>query len=175
MRALRIAVFGKPGGGKSTLAAQIARITALPLVQLDLIQYKSGGGEIPRDEFLARHRELLAQDAWVLDGFGTPHTFEAMLRAADVLVYVERPPLVHYWWVTKRLLKAPFSKPVGWPANSPMITSTLSSYRYLRLSPRFWTPALKQRLIAMQPEKRVVVIRRERDVESLLNELMKTK
>jgi hypothetical protein len=107
----------------------------------------------------------------LIDGFGTPQTFEAVLRAADVLVYVERATLIHYWWVAKRLIKSPFAKPVGWPENSPMVASTLSSYRSLKLSPRFWTPALRQQLLAMRPAKCVYVIRRESDVRSLLEEL----
>jgi len=169
--ALKVAVFGKPGGGKSILAQKIAIAAQLPLRQLDLIQYKKGGGRVPDEEFLARHAELLAQDRWVIDGFGTPQAFEAMLRAADVLVYVERSTPVHYWWVTKRLLKSPFADPIGWPEKSPMLASTLSSYRFLRLSPRFWTPAMRERLLAMRPAKRVFVIRRQSDVRSLLAEL----
>jgi hypothetical protein len=94
-----------------------------------------------------------------------------MLRAADVLVYIERAPLIHYWWTTKRLLKSPFSKPLGWPENSPMLASTISSYRFLRLSGRFWTPALKSRLLALRPDKRVYVVHRQADVASLLAEL----
>jgi len=40
---MKIAVFGKPGGGKSTLAGQIATTANLPLQQLDLLQYEKGG------------------------------------------------------------------------------------------------------------------------------------
>jgi adenylate kinase family enzyme len=168
---MKVAVFGKPGGGKSTLARQLAAATNLPLIQLDLVQYKAGGARVPDDEFLRQHAEILARPTWVVDGFGTPKAFEAMLRAADVLVYIERAPLIHYWWTTKRLLKSPFSKPLGWPENSPMLASTISSYRFLRLSGRFWTPALKSRLLALRPDKRVYVVHRQADVVSLLAEL----
>ena len=74
-------------------------------------------------------------------------------------------------WVTKRFLKSPFVKPLGWPKNSPMLKSTISSYRFLRLSGRFWTPALKAKLLAFRPGKRVYVVRRQSDVKSLLAEL----
>jgi len=39
------------------------------------------------------------------------------------------------------------------------------------LSDRFWTPAFKVRLLALQPLKRVYVIRRKSDVISLLADL----
>jgi adenylate kinase family enzyme len=167
---MKVAVFGKPGGGKSTVARQIATVAHLPLQPLDLIQYRTGGEKLADEEFLERHAEVLAQPRWVIDGFGTPVAFEATLRAADVLVYIDRAILVHYWWVTKRLLMSPFAKPLGWPDDSPLLASTITSYRFLRLSRRFWTPALEARLLAM-PGKRVFVIRRQSDVASLLDEL----
>ena len=82
---MKIAVFGKPGGGKSTLARQIATTANLPLQQLDLLQYERGGARVQDEEFLRRHTEVLSGQRWVVDGFGTPHAFEAMLRAASQL------------------------------------------------------------------------------------------
>ena len=168
---MKIAVFGKPGGGKSTLSQQIAAATSLPLVQLDLVQYRRGGEKVPDEEFLRLHAEILALDKLVIDGFGNPSAFAAMVQAANVLVYVERFPLTHYWWVTKRFLKSPFSKPLGWPEGSPMLGSTISSYRFLRLSPKFWNAALKSKLLALQPAKRVYMIRRQSDIAKLLADL----
>ena len=168
---MKVAVFGKPGGGKSTLGRQIAAAANLPLHQLDLVQFAAGGAKVPDEEFLRRHSAILAQERWVVDGFGTPQAFEAMLRAADVLVYVERAVLTHYWWVTKRLLKSPFTQPLGWPEGSPVLKSTISSYLVLKLSPKFWTPVFKARLLALRPGKRVYVVRRQSDVLALLTEI----
>lgn len=168
---MKVAVFGKPGGGKSTLSQQIASITNLPLHQLDLIQFVEGGAKVPDEVFVKRHSEILANPHWVVDGFGTPRSFDDLLRAADVLVYVERRAFIHYWWVTKRFLLSPFSKPVGWPARSPILSSTLASYRFLRLSYKFWTPAFRAKLLALQPGKRVYIVERQSDVGTILNEL----
>jgi len=168
---MRVAVFGKPGGGKSTISGKIAAETGMSLHRLDLIQFMPGGGRVPDDVFARLHAEILAQPHWVIDGFGTLTAFQAMIEAADVLVYVERAAWVHYWWVTKRLLKSPFVKPLGWPEGSPMLRSTLSSYRFLRLSPRFWTRERTAQLLAMRPGKQVFVIRGRHDERALLNEL----
>lgn len=168
---MRIAVFGKPGGGKSTLSLQIAAATGLPLHQLDLVQYQHGGIKLPDEDFAALHREILAREKWVVDGFGNPRVFEDMVLAADMLVYVDRPILMHYWWVTKRLLKSPHSRPLGWPEGSPMLSSTISSYRFLRRSPKFWNSALLAKLLALRPGKRVYVIRKHADVVALLADL----
>jgi len=65
-QSMKVAVFGKPGGGKSTLARQIATTANLPLQQLDLLQYGKGGFRVPDEEFLWRHAEALAQQQWVV-------------------------------------------------------------------------------------------------------------
>ena len=168
---MKIAVFGKPGGGKSTLSQQIASVTNLPLHQLDLIQFVEGGAKVPDEVFVRHHSAILANPRWVIDGFGTPRSFENLLRAADVLVYVERAAIVHYWWVTKRFILSPFIEPPGWPARSPMLRSTISSYRFLRLSYRYWTPAFRTKLLSLQPGKRVYIVEQQSDVGTLLNEL----
>jgi adenylate kinase family enzyme len=43
---MKVAVFGKPGVGKSTLSQEIAKPTGLPLHHLDRIQFVEGGGKI---------------------------------------------------------------------------------------------------------------------------------
>jgi adenylate kinase family enzyme len=168
---MKIAVFGKPGGGKSTLSQQIASVTKLPLHQLDLIQFMEGGAKVPDEVFVKQHAQILSNQRWVIDGFGTPQSFEELLRAADVLVYVERAAIVHYWWVTKRFMISPLRKPLGWPARSPIFRSTISSYRFLRLSYKFWTPAFRAKLVALQAGKRVYIVERQSDVRVILNEL----
>jgi adenylate kinase family enzyme len=67
----RVAVFGNAGGGKSTLAKRLADLTRLPLYPLDLIQYRAGGGEVPHEEYLKAHADLLRQGEWIIDGFGS--------------------------------------------------------------------------------------------------------
>lgn len=168
---MKVAVFGKPGGGKSTLSQKVAEAADLPLHQIDLIKYQAGGAQVPDEIVMKLHAQILAEERWVIDGFGNFQSFEATLREADVLVYVERASLIHYWWVTKRLLLSPFTKPIGWPEGSPMLRSTISCYRFLRLSPKFWTPELKAKLLALQPRKRVYVIRRLSDESALLSDV----
>lgn len=168
---MRVAVFGKPGGGKSTLSRQIAAAAELPLHQLDLVQFEEGGDKVPDEVFSSRHSAILADPHWVVDGFGTPRSFEDLLHAAEVLVYVERAPLVHYWWVTKRFLLSPFVSPLGWPARSPMVRSTISSYRVLRRSNRFWNAEFRAKLLALRPGKRVYIIERQSDARALLDHL----
>ena len=140
----RIAVFGNTGGGKSTLARQLAELTGLPLDPPDLIEYRAGGEKLPHEEYLKAHAELLLRDEWIIDGFGCVASAWERFSKADTLVYVDLPLLTHYWWVTKRLIKGLFVKPEGWPENSPLWRSTMNCYRVAWLCHRRLTPRYRQ-------------------------------
>lgn len=151
----RVAVFGNAGGGKSTLARQLASITGLPLYSLDTIKYKPGGGEVPHDEYLRLHSELLRGDEWIIDGFGCVPSAWERFAVADTLIYVDLPLFTHYVWVTKRLVKGLVVTPEGWPENSPMWSSTINSYRVLRLCHEKLTPRYRQLVAEQTTRKRV--------------------
>src|SRR5437763_5024392 len=136
----RVAVFGNAGGGKSTLARRLAELTGLPLYPLDLIQFRAGGGKIRHEKYLKVHADLLRRDVWIIDGFGCVASAWERFSVADTLVYIDLPLLTHYRWITKRLIKGLFVNPEGWPENSPMWSSTLSSYRVVWLCHRGLTP-----------------------------------
>lgn len=109
----KIAVFGKPGSGKSTVSKVIASATGLPLHQLDSIVYKPNGDPVERNVFDEAHSNILSSDRWIIDGLGPLSSFNARLDAADTLIYIDLPYSVSYWFVTKRLLKGLFIKPEG--------------------------------------------------------------
>ncbi len=75
----RVAVFGNAGGGKSRLARQLAEATGLPLYCLDKIEFRGGeyrrdepdGGRLTPDDYARVHTDILGQDEWIIDGFGT--------------------------------------------------------------------------------------------------------
>src|SRR5215213_8812080 len=143
-RMKRVAVFGNAGGGKSTLARRLAELTALPLYVVDMMQFRPGGVKVPQHEFLQAHADLLRQDAWIIDGFGSAALAWERFAAADTLIYVDLPLLTHHLWVTKRLIRGLFADPPGWPNNSPLWSSSIQSYRVLWLCHRQLTPKYRQ-------------------------------
>jgi len=138
----KIAVFGKPGGGKSTLSRKLSHEIGIQVFSLDLIEYKKNGERVSIEEYSEKHADLLAGDNWIIDGLGTLESFWKRIDAADSLVYVDLPYFIHYWWVVKRLLKSFYMEPEGWPKGSSVIKGTLVGFKYLRLSPKFWTEEL---------------------------------
>ena len=165
----RVAVFGNAGGGKSTLSKRLADLTRLPLYPLDSIQFRAGGGKIPHEEYLKAHAGLLRQDAWIIDGFGCVTSAWERFSRADTLVYIDLPLITHHWWVTKRLIKGLFVAPEGWPENSPMWSSTMSSYRVLWLCHRRLTPRYRQLVADAAASKRVHHVKSPAEIAAFLD------
>lgn len=155
----KVAVFGNTGGGKSTLSKQLAEITGLPLYVLDKIQYRAGGSNVPPEDYKRAHQEIIANDRWIIDGFGCIETVWLRLDEADSLILVDLPLWVHSWWVTKRLVTGYFKPPEGWPEKSPILKSSINSYRVLWLCHNYLTPKYRDYIEQAQNTKRVYHIR----------------
>ena len=163
----KVAVFGSAGGGKSTLARKLAIATGLPLYSIDMIQF-TAAGEVPRDEYLKSHAELMGLEAWIIDGFGCRKTAWERFAQADTLVYLDLPLFTHFSWITKRLFNGMFKTPEGWPEGSPMISSTMSSYRVLWLCHRHLTPDYRKLVAEAQHHKRVHHLRSAAQMDAFL-------
>lgn len=161
----RVAVFGNAGGGKSTFSQRLADLMELPWVPLDSIKYKPGGGEVPHDEFKAAHDNLLQQEQWIIDGFGSLDTIWERLEVADTLLYLDMPVLRHYWWVTKRFLQSVWVPPAGWPENSPLLKSTLNAYTTVWLCHTKLTPKYREFVNQAKATKQVYHLRSPQEVK----------
>ena len=56
----KIAVFGKPGGGKSTLSKRLASATGIKLHALDSIEFKKNGEKIDSKIYEEAHQNILS-------------------------------------------------------------------------------------------------------------------
>ncbi|MCX2757699.1 adenylate kinase [Vibrio sp. Sgm 22] len=155
----KVAVFGKPGSGKSTISKALALATGIELHQLDSLVYKANGEFVEREVFEQAHESILKSERWIIDGFGPLSSFNTRLEAADTLVYIDLPYPIKYWFVTKRMLKGLFVKPEGWPDGSSVIKGTIQSYKTLKLCPKFWNDDFRLRLELRAKEKEVHIIR----------------
>jgi adenylate kinase family enzyme len=169
----RVAIFGNAGGGKSTLARELAVITGLPLAVVDELQYRPGGTSVPHEEYLQAHAKLLADDEWIIDGFGGIKLLWERLEAADTLIHVDLPLAVHAYWVTKRLIKGLFATPQGWPEGSPVISSSISSYRVLWPCHAHLTPKYRSYVSGAAQRKRVFHLRSKGELMQFLESMRK--
>ncbi|OUL17408.1 adenylate kinase [Nostoc sp. T09] len=160
----KVAVFGNAGGGKSTLSKRLSQITGLPLHVLDKMKYQSGGAEVSDEDYKRAHQQILVSDQWIIDGFGSMETLWPRLNEADTLVFVDLPLYVHFWWVTKRFITGYFKPPAGWPENSPILKSSLNSYRVLWLCHKYLTPKYREYIKQAQSIKSVYHIRSTQEI-----------
>lgn len=155
----KVAIFGKPGSGKSTLSKKLAAVTGINLHALDSIEYRVDGTRVERAEYDKAHQRILSSDSWIIDGFGPIESFYQRLEAADTLVYVDLPYPTSYWLVTKRMLKGFFVTPEGWPEGCSVLKGSMQSYKTLKLCPKFWNDKFVEQLNGIGQNKTVHVIR----------------
>lgn len=171
----KVAVFGNAGGGKSALARRLAKITGLPLYVTDIFQFPNGryqaneadGGKLSREMYEKLHNDIIGKDDWIIDGFDRLDLAWKRFDAADTLIHVDLPIAAHYWGITKRLAQGLFKNPAGWPEKSPVLRSSLDSYRvvwrcHTRLTPRY------RRLQTEMPSKTVYRLKSYSDISNFL-------
>ena len=106
----RIIVIGCPGSGKSTFARRLRDKLGLPLYYLDQIWHKPDKTHIPREEYDARLAEILALDAWIIDG-NYSRTIESRIKACDTVVLFDLPTEVCLDGAVSRLGKGRYDMP----------------------------------------------------------------
>ena len=100
----KVIVIGCPGSGKTTFAEKLQKKLDLPLYHLDAIWHKPDKTHIPREEFDARLAEILATDAWIIDG-NYSRTLECRIAACDTVFLFDLPMEVCLEGVISRIGK----------------------------------------------------------------------
>ncbi len=153
---LALRVHGYERGGQ-------AGVAGLDSIDASAVNF----GQFGHSYFHEQRDLLLGSDEWIIDGFdGIKSTWER-LEAADTLIHVDLPLVVHAWWVTKRLVKGLLVSPEGWPENSPVISSSISSYRVLWACHSHLTPKYRAFVSEVAHRKRVFRLRSPREVKAV--------
>lgn len=99
----RVAVIGRSGAGKTTVALAVAAELGLPVVHLDRLAWGPGWRPVPAERFEARQADAIAADRWVLDGgYLSSRGWWERVRGADLVLLVEAPLPVCVWRVVRR-------------------------------------------------------------------------
>ena len=166
----RVSIIGCSGSGKSRLAAELASLLGLPVIHLDAFHWRPGWERPPEEEWRRRHAKLLRPEAWILDGnYGG--TMEERIAASDTVILLAPSRATCLRRVLKRSIR-------HWgrsrPDLHPGCREQLPTLEFLRW---IWSyngtnlPPILERLEQVRPQKTVVILRSDAEVEGFLNSL----
>jgi adenylate kinase family enzyme len=99
----KVILIGSPGSGKSTFSKKLAKLTGLPLYHLDALFWRPNWVETPKEEWDVKLSNLVLEPSWILDGnYG--RTLEIRIKAADTIIWLNKPRMLCIWRVIKRRL-----------------------------------------------------------------------
>ena len=87
----RVLVIGCQGAGKiDRVPPRLARITGLPLIDLDAIHWRPGWVEPPPREWREIVGAAAAKPEWIMDG-NYAGTFDLRVPRADTVIWLDYP------------------------------------------------------------------------------------
>ena len=84
----RIIIIGNNGSGKSFLAKELAKITNLPLIHLDMEFWREDWQKPEEKEWIAIQKSLIAKEKWIIEG-NHSSTMELRFKATDLVIFLD--------------------------------------------------------------------------------------
>ena len=100
----KILVIGSGGAGKTTFARRLGELRNIEVLHLDSLYWNPGWVETPKPEWLKTVEELVARDAWIMDG-NYSGTLDLRLRACDTVIFLDLGRAICLWRVLKRWMR----------------------------------------------------------------------
>jgi len=163
---LRLIVTGNAGSGKSTAARQIADITGVPLIGLDLIVWRPGWRKTPTAERSQLEIEIAKRQSWIVDGVSS-----RILAAADLVLFLDYPRRTCFWRCIQRNWRYLFQGRPELPPQCPEIKIIPQLFRLIWNFPRLVRPSILKFAEQFPTGRRFVHVKSGRDLNIFLDEL----
>ncbi len=165
----RVAIIGCGGAGKTTLANELARRLAIPVVHIDSHYWRLVDGrrvESTPEQWAACHGGLVAQDAWVIDGMKQGVLDERLARA-DTVIYLDLSTRECLTGIARRRLRYRCA------VRPDLGVYDRISWEFLRW---VWSFRRRQRPVLLAKlasfDGQTIVLRRRRDVHRFLDTML---
>ena len=163
----KIIVIGCPGAGKTTFAEKLRDRTDLPLFYLDAIWHRADRSHISREEFDNRLAEILALDAWIIDG-NYSRTIARRMAACDTVFLFDLPMADCLNGALLRLGKKRCDMPWIDTELDPKLKQEIEEF------PSKYLPVIYS-LFAQHRDKNIFIFKSREQADAFLQELSNTK
>ena len=165
----KVLVIGPGGAGKTTFARELAERTGLPLIHLDSLYWSAGWTPTPNEQWDRTIEQLLARDAWIMDGnYG--RTLSMRLAACDTVIFLDMPRLQSLWRVVWRSIRYRGRSRPDLPQGCPEHL-TWEFVWWIWTYKKRRRPDIMQRLSALPSGAQAFVLRSSREGREFLNRL----
>ena len=166
----RVAVIGNGGGGKTTMCRQLSRALNIPFYPIDQIQWKPGWQRASSEEFTEKHEQMLAQERWIIDGWGPPEAIQQRFELADTIIFVDHPLYIHYWWAAKRQFLSIFRGYPDGPDGCSLLPVTRRMFQTIHHVHYHMRPQILELIDVFRESTHVVDIRSPRELRAFVRE-----
>ena len=163
----KVMIIGNGGGGKTTLAHLLARAYDLPLTEIDTLQFQPGWERTAEPALRQAIKSAHDSERWLIDGFGPWDQIEERARLADLIVFVDHPIWVHFWWACERQIAAALGEQrLGGPAGCDLRDVTRQMFETLWWVHENLRPKLVSLVEAHQGHTQVVWIHAPEELDA---------
>jgi adenylate kinase family enzyme len=128
----KVAVIASASGnGKTTFGSELARRLDVPFVELDALVHGPGWVEASAHELRAKVKPIAASDGWVIDGTYQRKLGDLVLRAADVVVWLDLPIRIWLPRLVRRTVRRIFRREELWHGNRESLLTAVWGHESL--------------------------------------------
>jgi adenylate kinase family enzyme len=153
---VRIVVIGNAAGGKSTLARQLARRRALPLIEVDRLLWQPGWQLTPSADYARQHAGIVAREDWVIDGLGRQDSIAERLARSTEIVLIDMPLWMHFALAAERQIAWARGQLDHPPAGAAEMPPTAELFRTMWEVEQTWMPELRSMCAEAELEGKAV-------------------
>ncbi len=123
----RVAVWGAPASGKTTLAQRLATALGAAHLEMDAVHWQPGWVPLPTEEFRTRVAQFAAGERWVVDGEYFTKAADLIEARADMVVWLDYGLPLLEWRLLWRTVGRVWRHEVLWNGNRETLRGALFS------------------------------------------------
>lgn len=160
-------IIGCGGTGKSTLSKRLHQITNIPLYHLDQYFWLPNWTEIDRTQWQEINKDIIQKESWIMDGnYGS--TMDMRLKAADTVIFLNRPWYVSLSRVMLRTLKSYGRTRPDMTENCPERLEW-KFFHYIMMYNKTRRPNILRKLDALPKNTAVYILKTDSAIEAFVN------